>query len=77
MNFKSFNRRGFFKLLPFGLGAPAINVLAQNTDEEHTAGISQSPTPSRDFNPDVELELVATETQAQILPGSPTRLWQY
>ncbi|NNE38335.1 MAG: multicopper oxidase domain-containing protein, partial [Gammaproteobacteria bacterium] len=77
MKFNLFNRRRFLGLFPLGLGARVVNVLAQNADEEHTTGISQSPTPSRDFIPDIELELAATETRTQIFPGSPTRLWQY
>jgi blue copper oxidase len=29
------------------------------------------------FIPDVEIDLLATQSQAQILPGSPTRVWTY
>jgi blue copper oxidase len=77
MNFNFFNRRRFLKLLPLGLGVPGLKVLAQNAGENHDSGISQSPSPNPGFIPDIELELVAMETQSSILPGTPTRLWQY
>lgn len=77
MKFSYLNRRGFLKLFPLSLGMPSLNLLAQSNADETEAGISQSPTSDPTFIPDIELELVATETQAQIFPGSPTRLWQY
>jgi FtsP/CotA-like multicopper oxidase with cupredoxin domain len=38
---------------------------------------NQSSTPSKDFVPDLEIKLKATEADVAILPGRPTRVWTY
>jgi FtsP/CotA-like multicopper oxidase with cupredoxin domain len=38
---------------------------------------NQSSTPSKDFVPDLEIKLTATEADVAILPGAPTRVWTY
>ncbi len=71
------NRRDFLSLIPGSAAITAINTWAQEIQAINTTGMSLNPDPDPAFNPDVELELVAAETSDQILPGSPTRLWQY
>lgn len=75
-----YSRRGFLRRAGIGLGAlmlggrhlsPSVAQAAGN----HTAW--PSPVPAVVSNFDLEVALEAVETQVQVLPGSPTRVWSY
>ncbi len=70
-------RREFLKLFGVGAGALAITGLTGCGVAPFFPGTAQPVRANRNFVPDVELELTATETQTNILPGQPTRVWKY
>ncbi|MFN7087731.1 MAG: multicopper oxidase family protein [Burkholderiales bacterium] len=69
------NRRNFLRALGAGgallTGLPHISFA--QTAHRQNAGTAASP----DFNPDLEIELVAAPGEAPIFPGVPTRVWQF
>ena len=71
------DRRGFLRLLPLGAAFPALDTWSQEAVGSHAPGMSLNPAPNPAFKADVELELSALESNAQLVPGSMTRLWQY
>ena len=71
------NRRDFMNLIPGSAAIAATYSWGQEIPTINTAGMSLNSEPNPAFKPDVELELVATETSAQLLPGPVSRLWQY
>lgn len=72
-----FSRRHFLGLIPGSAAVAASAAWGQREQAIRPAGMSLNPEPDPAFRPDVELELAATETSAQLLPGRRTRLWQY
>jgi len=70
-------RREFLKLFGVGAGALALTGLTGCGVAPFLSGAAQPVRTNSDFVPDVELQLTATDTQASILPGQPTRVWKY
>ena len=70
-------RREFLKLFGVGAGALAITGLSGCGVAPFLPGTAQSVRTNSDLVPDVELQLTATDKQASILPGQPTRVWKY
>jgi FtsP/CotA-like multicopper oxidase with cupredoxin domain len=75
MNETTCNRRRFIGLAAGGAALTAFD--AWGAASISSSGKSLSPEPSAAFDPDVELELTAAQSTAQLLPGAPTRLWQF
>ena len=75
MNEITCSRRRFIGLAAGGAALTAYDAWGAATT--HGSGKSLSPESSAAFNPDVELELTAAQGTAQLLPGAPTRLWQF
>lgn len=69
------NRRRFLGFAAGGAALAAFDVWGAAI--AHGARNSHAPEPSAAFKPDVELDLTAAATTAQLLPGAPTRLWQF
>lgn len=74
---QNLTRREFFKLFGLGAGALTIAELSGCGVAPFLSGAAQPAQPRSDFVPDVELKLTAGDTQANILPGQPTRVWKY
>ena len=68
-------RREFLELL--GLGASTIVGLNGCSAAPFSSERVQPSQSLRNFVPDAELQLTATETLASILPGQLTRVWKY
>lgn len=72
------NRKTFLKYLGFGaLTAGMAPSLVFCGPDKKTNRIEPSLSPSADFLPDVELDLIARETEVQVLPGKPTRVFTF
>jgi len=65
------------QVLGVGAGAFALTGLTGCGVAPFLPGAAQPVRTNSDFVPDVELKLTATDTQANILPGQPTRVWKY
>ncbi|MEX2352782.1 MAG: multicopper oxidase domain-containing protein, partial [Gammaproteobacteria bacterium] len=77
MGNSSCDRRRFLGLAAGGTALTAFDGWGVAFAQTHSSGASLSPEPNPDFNPDVELELTAAGSTAQLLAGQPTRVWQY
>lgn len=58
-------------------GGTVVAALGDWPADAHQLGESASPYPDPAFNPDVELELIASAGEAQLLDGAATRLWRF
>ncbi len=68
------NRRQFLKIT--GAGAAAL-ATGEITSLVKAAGSGAITNPAKNFNPDLDIALKATPTEAPVLPGNPTRVWSY
>jgi FtsP/CotA-like multicopper oxidase with cupredoxin domain len=72
MSSQSLSRRDFLKAA--GLGSAAL-VFNQHLQAVGLKAVQK--TQPQPFEPDAEIALTATDTQMQILPGTPTRVYHY
>jgi len=77
MGNSKYNRRGFLGLATSGAALTAMDGWNAAFAQMHSSGMSLSPEPSPDFTPDVELELTAAGSNAQLQAGQSTRIWRY
>ena len=76
------SRRGFLRLLSAG-GAAALSgvlsgcIVQPGRSRAPNMGDPAARGPSKDFLPDLEIDLRATAASASILPGKPTAVWTY
>ena len=70
-------RREFLQVFGVGAGTLAVAGLTGCGVAPWLSGAAQPAQPRGNFVPDVELKLTATDAQASILPGQPTRVWKY
>jgi FtsP/CotA-like multicopper oxidase with cupredoxin domain len=72
-----YDRRGFLGLAAGGAALTAVDGWNIAFAQMHSSGASLAPEPNPDFIPDVELELTAAGSTAQLQAGQPTRIWRY
>ncbi len=81
MTRKTLNRRDFLRLLAYGSAAlVGGGILNACSPEDIAAGTALAPTDASAGAAgavDVEIALRAAPSEVQILPGTPTRVWQY
>ncbi|HKK10525.1 MAG TPA: multicopper oxidase family protein [Bacteroidales bacterium] len=74
---KSFKHFPFVTLIFYALAINLMLLSGCNSGKTNTGTESNTGEMSNNFEPDIDIEMVAVEAQAQVLPGEKTRVYTY